>query len=234
LSGFGRVRKTKADDVGAPPAEWQHGGKFQKVDFILNEERRNYAANGRIRGGLGSLNVTLQSEPNSGWTEVGSVPSLLWDKRKAKHIESPNASRLIKLHAALSDAEKDDLERYLLSHLDKRSPYAEVGYFIFFALHRMGQTIAGLQTARLHLAGDKVYGYSNLLGTLSAIVSHEHFQIERDLYPLMLEALAGDTENDFRLTEKINLARLQHLDAELGDGGSRTSPAISEPPCPDQ
>jgi hypothetical protein len=200
--------------VGAPPAEWQHGGKFQKVDFILNEERRNYAANGRIRGGLGSLNVTLQSEPNSGWTEVGSVPSLLWDKRKAKHIESPNASRLIKLHAALSDAEKDDLERYLLS--------------------RMGQTIAGLQTARLHLAGDKVYGYSNLLGTLSAIVSHEHFQIERDLYPLMLEALAGDTENDFRLTEKINLARLQHLDAELGDGGSRTSPAISEPPCPDQ
>jgi hypothetical protein len=102
-----------------------------------------------------------------------------------------------------------------------------VSYFIFFALHRMGQTIAALQAARLHLAGDKVYGYSNLLGTLSAIISHEHFQIPRDLYAQISETLAGDSEHDFRLAEKINSARLQHLDAELEAADSRTSPAPS-------
>jgi hypothetical protein len=73
----------------APPPEWQHGGKFEEIDLILNEERRNYAACGRVRGGLGSPNVGLQSEPNFGWTKEGTVPSLLWERTQAKPIESP-------------------------------------------------------------------------------------------------------------------------------------------------
>ena len=35
----------------------------------------------------------------------------------------------------------------------------------------MDRTIDALTAARAHLAGDRVYGYSNLLGTLSAIVN---------------------------------------------------------------
>jgi hypothetical protein len=38
------------------------------------------------------------------------------------------------------------------------------------------------------------FGYSNLLATLSAIVSHEHFEIEPGLYSQILGAVAGDTE----------------------------------------
>ena len=78
------------------PPEWLHQGKFEQVDLILNEEKRNYLACGRQRGGLGSLNVGLQSEPNSGWTTVGNAPTLLWDKAAAKPIESPNLTRLVK------------------------------------------------------------------------------------------------------------------------------------------
>jgi hypothetical protein len=178
---------------------------------------------GNNGGAIGSLNVGLQSEPNSGRTTVGTVPSLLWDKMHAKPVESPNATRLIKLHAGLDDAGKGELERYLLSHLHKRSPYADVAYFIFLALHRMGGTVDALQASRARLAGDKVYGHSNLLGTLSALVSREHFAFNPDLYPRILETLAGDTESNFRLTEKINLARLQHLDTQLN--GSAVTPA---------
>lgn len=192
--------------------EWQHQGKFENVDLILNEERRAYAACGRVHGGLGSLNVGLQSEPTLGSAEVGSVPSLLWDKAQAKPVESPNASRLITLHDELDCSDKDDLERYLLSHLHKSSSYSDVAYFIFLALHRMGRTVDALQAARGCLSGDKVYGYSNLLGTLSAIVSHEHFGIELDCLSAIQKVLADDTEHDFRLSEKINLARLLHLD----------------------
>jgi hypothetical protein len=204
--------RPKAEPEPLPPPEWEHQGKFEEVDLILKEEKRAYAAKGRIRGGLGSLNVGLQSEPNFGWTEEGRVPALLWDKSQAKPVESPNATRLIKLHDRLDDAVKADLERYLLSHLHKRSAYAEVGYFIFFVLHRIGRTVDALRSARAHLAGDKVYGYSNVLGTLSAIISREHFDIRPDDLSLIAEALAGDTEHNFRLTEKINLARLQQLD----------------------
>jgi hypothetical protein len=137
---------------------------------------------------------------------------LLWDRAQAKPIESPNVERVIKLHGLLDGTNKDDLERYLVSHLHKGSRFSDVAYFIFLALHRMGRTVDALRAARLRLAGDKVYGYSNLLGTLSAIVSHEHFEIDPDLYSQILEALAGDTEYNFRLDEKINLARLRQID----------------------
>ena len=231
LPGLRPATKPESDEARRPPPEWQHHGKFGEVELILNEEKRHYAACGRIRGGLGSLNVGLQSEPNFGWTTEGSVPSLLWDKGQGKPIDSPNVARLMKLHGVLDDAGKDDLERYLLSHLHKGSPYADVAYFIFVALHRMGRTVDALQGARSRLAGDKVYGYSNLLGTLSAIVSHEHFEIDPALYPDILEALAGDTEHNFRLKEKINLARLQHLDSS--DGNSQASSATGVTPAPE-
>lgn len=205
-------RSRAAEDETPPPSNWQHQGKFESADMILNEEKRNYAARGRSSGGLGSLNVTLQSEPNLGWTTVGDVPQLLWDRAEAKPVESPNATRLLRLHNALDDSGKADLQQYLLSHLHKKSPYAEVSYFIFFVLHRMGRTVDALRAARTLLASDKVYGYSNLLGTLSAIVSHEHFDIDDHLLAQILAVLAGDTEDDFRLAEKINLARLLKTD----------------------
>jgi hypothetical protein len=71
----------------------------------------------------------------------------------------------------------------------------------------MDRTIDALEAARTHLAGDKVYGYSNLLGTLSAIVSNEHFDIDPALYPRILKTLAGDAEHNFRLNEKMALSR---------------------------
>jgi len=38
----------------------------KKINIVLDEEVRSYSANGRIRGGLGSMNVALQSVPNDG------------------------------------------------------------------------------------------------------------------------------------------------------------------------
>jgi len=187
-------------------------GYLEMCQSILDEERRAYAARGRIRGGLGSLNVTLQSEPNAGWTTEGEIPQLLWSQDKAKPVVSPNLDRLLRVHATLSPEDRDNLERYLLSRLCKESPFADVAYFVFLALHRVGRTIDALKTARTHLAGDAVFGYSDLLGTLSAVVSHEHFSIDPNLYPLILGALEGDAEHDFRLRQKINTARLEHLD----------------------
>ena len=54
------------------------------MDIILNEEKRSYKANGRSRGGLGSLNVGLQSEPDGGWTEEGRYPNFSGTNLKPK------------------------------------------------------------------------------------------------------------------------------------------------------
>jgi len=200
-----------------PVMPWTYDPKATNISIcesILQEERRNYTANGRGRGGLGSLNIGLQSEPNLGWTEVGKIPKLLWEKGKGKKISSSNLERLLKTYESLAEPDKENMKRYLLSQLDKKSQFAEVAYFVFCALHRFGATIDALKTARTFLAGDKVYGYSNLLGTLAAIVSNEHFDIDPALYPQVLDVLKGDEENDFRLKEKINLAILEHIDRQ--------------------
>jgi hypothetical protein len=214
LYGRGAAKRAEANEARRLAQEWSHGGTFDAVDLILNEEKRAYAARGRISGGLGSLNVGLQSEPGFGATSVGSVPSLLWEKAFAVAVDSPNVQRVLKLRGMLDEKRKGDLERYLLSHLHRSSPYANIGYFLFLVLHRTGRTIDALTTARLYLAGDTVYGYSNVLGTLAAVVSREHFAIDPALYPQIQKALEGDPEYDFRLTEKINLARLLQLDSE--------------------
>jgi hypothetical protein len=195
------------------PWTYDPGSDYLSVcESILMEEKRSYAARGRIRGQLGSLNVGLQSEPNHGWAKEGEIPQVLWERDAATPISSPNLDRLLTLRESLSSEDADNLQRFLLTQLRKDSTFADVGYFIFIALHRMHRTIDALTTARACLAGDKVYGYSNILGALSALVSHEHFQIEHELYPLILEVLSGDAEPDFRLKEKINLARLQRID----------------------
>jgi len=212
-----RLFARRHDSAGpqTPTMPWTYTAGPEYIDIceaVLNEEKRNYAACGRIRGGLGSLNVGLQSEPNYGWTEVGKVPQLLFRKDDGKRISSPNLERLLKIYEGLNDPDRDNLKKYLLSQLRKESPFVEVAYFIFLALHRMDATIDALETARTFLKGDKVFGYSNLLGTLSVLISNEHFVIEPSLYPQILQALEGDEEHDFRLREKINLARLERLD----------------------
>jgi hypothetical protein len=81
----------------------------------------------------------------------------------------------------------------------------------------MNRTIDALKAAQLCLAGDKVFGYSNILGTLSALVSHEHFQLDDVLLALILETLADDQEPDFRIRDKVNLARAVRLDQRTVD-----------------
>ena len=217
-SAMQRIRKRFIGEKVIPaPAIWTHDGRFDDIDLVLKEEKRNYAANGRSRGGLGSLNVTLHSEPDYGWTTQGSVPALLWDtEHRPPVIDSLNFARLMRLYAARSDDGKRELEDYILSHLDRRSTYAAVAYFIFLGLHRMGRTVDAVTAAQAQLAGDKVFGYSNLLGTLAAVVSREHADINPALYGPLTDLLADDPEHNFLLIEKMNLAHLQHMDAPVG------------------
>lgn len=202
------------------PTVWTHDGRFADVDAILNEEKRQYVANGRRQGGLGSLNVTLQNEPNHGWTQVGAVPNLLWSRDDGQPpISSPNLDRLVRAFNARDLAAQAELGEYLLSHLNRGSTFASVAYFNFMALHRAGGTAAAVAAAQRELSGDKEYAYSNLLSVLSGLVSREHFDMEPALFDALREILAKDAEHNFQLIEKLNLAQLRYTDEQARERG---------------
>ena len=186
----------------------------KKLDIILNEEKRAYAARGRGRGGLGSMNIGLQSVPNNGWTVEGEIPQLLWDKSDPTIISSPNATLLLKFLSSLNKDDRAIAVSYLIGNLRKDSTYASIAYFICFVLYRIGETVSALQFARRALSGDSVFGYSNMLGILSMVVSREYLHIDQNTYEDIKLLLMGDTEYNFQLMEKINLALLKHLERD--------------------
>lgn len=189
----------------------------KKIDIVLNEEMRAYSAKGRSSGDLGSMNIGLQSMPNNGWTTKGAIPQLLFDKSDTGVIFSPNAAILLKLYSSLEEGTKTYFKSYLLTNLRKDSPFVSIAYFIFFVLYRIGETTMALTFARKALSGDTANGYSNLLGILSMIVSREYLHIDPKMYEGIKLALQGDTEYNFQLMEKINLALLKHLERDLSD-----------------
>ena len=205
-------KKPPTADLPAMPWTFEPGADYLfDCQSILTEEQRIYAARGRSTGQLGSLNVGLQSEPNFGVTTVGTIPSLLWPHDRATQLSSPNLDRLLTMHSSLAPHDAENLENYLLCQLSTFSPFADVAYFVFLALHRMHRTTDALTTARTWLAGDKVYGYSNLLGTLSALISHEHREMDTTFCQKIRETIPGSLD-EFRLKEKLNLVHLECLD----------------------
>ncbi len=188
----------------------------KKINIVLDEEVRAYAANGRTRGGLGSMNIGLQSVPNNGWTKEGEIPQLLFDKSDASVISSPNATILLKLYSSLDKANKGNFTTYFNTNLRKNSPYEKIAYFIFFVLHRIGETTRALDFARQALSDDTVYGYDNLLGILSILISREYLEINPKTYEDIL-LLLGDNKHRFQIKEKINLALLRYIERDLSD-----------------
>jgi hypothetical protein len=190
---------------------------YSNLEAVLKEERRAYTARGRAAGALGSLNVGTQSLPNFGWTAAGEIPVLLFPESARDAVASPNATLLLKLYSTLTDQERVNFRVFLNGTLHTGSEYASVAYFVFFVLYRIGYLTDALRMARNSLVGAGNYAYGNLLLALSMIVSREYLEISPGTYDEIRAILIGDREHNFQLMEKINGAKLKHLEASLSD-----------------
>jgi hypothetical protein len=92
------------------------------------------------------------------------VPPLLWERADNIAVSSTNVDRVVAFHAALAEDERGALEQELLSQLDRESQYADVAYFIFLVLYRLGRGFDALNAAQQNLRGDAANSYSNVLG----------------------------------------------------------------------
>lgn len=192
-------------------------GLQQKIDIILNEEKRAYQSNGRRGGHLGSFNVDIGDGWFDAYPKAGSYPKLLVIPANLDGIQSPQASLLLKLYSSINSEEKKSFQDILTGYLSKDSPYFDVAYLIFFVLHRTGATIKAITEARAKLKGDSSHGFSNLLAMLAKIIVYEHSYIDGKLYQEIKKSMEGESEHNFRLFEKINSAELELLKRDLSD-----------------
>lgn len=114
----------------------------ERINTLLNEEKRAYEANGRSRGGLGSFNITIQDD----WATEGKMPKLIQEKSDPSAIQSKHAALLLKLYAAINPKQKKEMRVHLLGQLSKRSQYFDVSYLIFFVLYKMGLVADAIKT----------------------------------------------------------------------------------------
>ncbi|MGA3291617.1 MAG: hypothetical protein ABSC49_00510 [Candidatus Microgenomates bacterium] len=98
----------------------------QKIDVILNEEKRAYSANGRRGGHLGSFNIDI----GDGWTDAypkaGAYPQLLAIPANLDAIQSPQATVLLKLYSSINSEDKIQFKNTLLSYLSKNTSFFEI------------------------------------------------------------------------------------------------------------
>ena len=190
-----------------------------KIEIILNEEKRAYQANGRSRGGLGSFNFGL---PDTSSTP-GEIPELLAAGSRAGTIQSRPADTLLKLFSSLSPEEKNSFKWILRSHLAKTSPYCAIGYFVFFALYKIGALRDAVEASLLALKGDNENAFDNTMGMLALIISHEYECLDDESYVYIDSLLRGSTEYNFWVKQRLNAARLKIIERELAD----INPAIN-------
>lgn len=214
-SAFQFHRPSDAELSNSVANTWAFSDGFEYLEacrFVLREEKRSYGSNGRQKGGLGSLNVTI-NDAHKIYSKAGAnVPNILCPTDEIKEIQSENLNRILKIATQQIGSDQDNLQAFLLSQLSRDGEFAEVGYFIFMSLHRLGRTLDALTAARDFLSHDKVHGYSNVLGVLSVIISREYNRIDPNLFGMILSELKGDKEYNFRLLEKLNAAQVVHID----------------------
>jgi hypothetical protein len=180
----------------------------EPLELILAEEQRHYAAKGRREGKLGSLSTGLQSAPNLGWTKVGDVPELLWPKGQGEPVKSPTVDRILRLHEHADVAIRRAVEERLMTYLHRASPFNNVAYAIFLALHRLGRTRDALLKANNDLRGAPAFAHSNLLGCLAAVVSREHESLSLAQIDELRTCFPENEDTEFQLREKLTLARV--------------------------
>lgn len=193
---------------------------YEKIKTILDEEKRAYTANGRIRGGLGSFNHRLPNE----WKIEGQIPQILDSVSNSDSISSPNAATLIKLYSSLTSVgEKSIFKEALFLALNKGANYADVGYFILFVLYKIGELIPAIGIAKANLAGDSNNAFDNLLAMTALIVKHQYSYISEDEYKRMEALLKGTDGYDLWLEDRITVAKTKIIERELND----INPAIN-------
>jgi hypothetical protein len=186
----------------------------EKINIILKEEKRAYKANGRIKGGFGSFNITTRSRE---CIPEGEVPKIVNDHSDPRSIKSKNADILLRLFTTLSPEDKTKMKEYLLENLSRSKEFYDVGYLIMFVLSRIGETVKALEVARENLKGDADHGFSNLLAMLAQIVSYQYASLDEETYLQIESAMQGENEYDFGLLDKVNIAKLKILEKQLED-----------------
>lgn len=193
------------------------GDLIEKLQLILDSELSAYNQNGRIRGGLGTFNVTLQSVPNLGWTTTGSVTQYLFDEVDKDFIQSENATLILKLYSSSDEIKRQEIEKMMLGCIDRQGDLKDVSYLIVFVFIRIGKFKIAIDKAFSDLKGDSNNAYSNMLHMLKLVISREYSFFNFKELSDVKELLKNDDEAGHALLPTLREACKKLIDQELNN-----------------
>ena len=188
------------------------------IEIILQSEEEAYSRNGRCGGGLGSFNIGLQSVPNKGWTNVGSVKQYLFNTPDQNFIKSENAQILLKLYSTLNKEKREEFESILLEYVEKENKYCDTSYLICFVFIRLGKVVPVVKKAIKNLRGDTANAYSNLLHIINLVIAREYSYFRLSTLSDLNELLKEDKEAKFAVLSTLREASKYKISSGLEDG----------------
>jgi len=183
----------------------------EKIEIILNEEKRAYAAKGRTVGGLGSFNHGLPTRV----AMSESPPELVAAKSDPDAIQSPNADLLLKLHSSLDSSDKRLFETVLLIEMRADGNYAKISYLNLFVLYKLGLLNLAIEQASKVL-GDST-DFDNVTAMMALIITYEYsFLTEKEYQHL---DIFWNRTNSYKywLKDRINSGKFKLLAQQLSD-----------------
>lgn len=180
----------------------------RQIVAVLKNEVQQYKVRGRREGRLGTVDWP---QGTIEWREADSKIQFLFDKFSRSNVSSGYAEAVMKLYQRSSNEDKKIIIKSLLSRIDKKSEYRDVGYLIIFCLFELGHLKEGLDTALLRLGGDKANGFGDVLRILDILLAFRYEEFQESDLALIEKFIYSTKEHPFSIKERINAIRVKRM-----------------------
>lgn len=183
---------------------------IKQVVAVLKNEIQQYKVRGRREGRLGTVEWPRGTME---YREVDSKIQFLYENSSKGNVSSEHLESLLNLYRKFSNHARKLTVKSLLSRIDKRSEYRDVGYFIIFCLFEMGHLKVGLNRALQNLEGDRSNGFGDVLRIIDILLTYRYEEFQEPELTVIENFISSTKEQSFSIRERINAIRIRRMNS---------------------
>lgn len=176
-----------------------------KIGVIIADETRQYREKN-----LNSLTAPTLGSLNVGWANPAG---LLLPQSRPGYVKSPNADRLLRLHAMQDEQGKAEF----VKHMRANTFGNDRSHLSFLVLHRLGLTHEAVVLAVKSKQPRGMSGFESAMSVLAALLAGEYSTMSAEWCQRVKVALGPELPRLTIVRDRLDQILLRHIDAELVD-----------------